>query len=148
DRHACRICHKPVKETDRQNHIGHHIMKFLRGVPDTSAKVAVSTKYPCGTCGGPTVHGACKIGIKGGKSESDCPSTYPFLISAAAKFLPTRPCTNIPIRCPLDCNEIHWKYNFPKHLEERHPSWEARIPSSFIPQIQITRTEQLALQIP
>ncbi|KAJ7203197.1 hypothetical protein C8J57DRAFT_1621238 [Mycena rebaudengoi] len=147
-RHTCRICHKPLKDTDRQRHVGEHILKALYQVEDLSAKVPVSNTHPCGTCGGPTVHGDCKFGIKGGKLDSECPSAYPFMISATAKFHDNRPCTNIPIRYPLDCNEIHWKYNFRMHVDERHPNWRQRMADSFIPDIQITRAEQLALHIP
>ncbi|KAJ7849431.1 hypothetical protein B0H13DRAFT_2402726 [Mycena leptocephala] len=147
-RHTCRICQKVVKDTDRQMHIGQHILKTLCGVADSSAKFPVSNSYPCGTCGGPTSDGACKIQIKSGKVDSNCPSAYPFLISAPAKFKETRPCTNVPIVCPFRCDETHWKYNFHKHLADRHPSWRDIISPTFLTQIQITRAEQLALQIP
>ncbi|KAJ6599974.1 hypothetical protein DFH09DRAFT_1271514 [Mycena vulgaris] len=152
DRRSCRVCQKPVKETDRQIHVGQHIMMALCGVKDTSAKTPqrfqVSDGYPCGTCGGKSSTGPCKIGITRGKAQSDCPSHYPFPISAAAKFLPTRPYTNIPIKCELKCDEFHWKYNFPNHLEERHPGWRQLITPAFTSQLQITRVEQLALKIP
>ncbi|KAJ7761933.1 hypothetical protein DFH07DRAFT_867598 [Mycena maculata] len=136
-RHTCRICQKPVKDTDRQTHVGHHILKAFCGVVDESAK-SVSVSYPCGLCGGPTSDGACNIRIKGGKADSDCPSAYPFLISAASQFRESRPCTNVPVACPLNCNETHWKYNFQQHLQERHPTWEQIISPNFFSQIQVT----------
>ncbi|KAJ6533880.1 hypothetical protein DFH09DRAFT_932574 [Mycena vulgaris] len=148
NRNACRICRKPVKDQDRQTHVGEHIMKTLRGVKDPSAQVPVSNAYPCGMCGGPTNTGNCKIAIKGGKADSDCPSAYSFLISAAKKYLPTRPCTNVPIQCTLECKETHWKYNFPQHMEERHPDWRRLISAKFIEQIRVSSDEQLALKIP
>ncbi|KAJ7091031.1 hypothetical protein C8R44DRAFT_750778 [Mycena epipterygia] len=43
NRHACRICHKSVKDTDRQTHVGHHILKAMCGVVDNSAKFPVRT---------------------------------------------------------------------------------------------------------
>ncbi|KAJ7232378.1 hypothetical protein C8J57DRAFT_1579011 [Mycena rebaudengoi] len=144
NRNACRICQKSVKDQDRQAHVGQHIMRALCGVEEHSATVPVSNMYPCGTCGG----SSCKIGIKGGKADSDCPSAYPFMISAARKFLPTRPCTNIPIECQLDCRETHWKYNFPQHLAERHPGWRTLISPSFVDIIRISDDEQLGLKIP
>ncbi|KAJ6518572.1 hypothetical protein DFH09DRAFT_1098400 [Mycena vulgaris] len=148
NRHTCRVCQKPVKDTDRQTHVGQHILKALCGVSDMSVKFPVSNAYPCGMCGGPTNDGACKVQIKGGKAQSECPSAYPFMISAASKFRDSRPCTNVPIVCPLNCNETHWKYNYQKHLEERHPSWEQIVSPAFVSQIQIIRAEQIALQIP
>ncbi|KAJ6582561.1 hypothetical protein DFH09DRAFT_912293 [Mycena vulgaris] len=147
-RHTCRVCQKPVKDTERQTHVGHHILKAICGVADISAKFPVSDAYPCGMCGGPTDDGACKVQIKGGKALSECPSAYPFMISAASKFRESRPCTNVPIVCPLNCNETHWKYNFQKHLQERHPSWRQIASPAFISLIQISHAEQTALQIP
>ncbi|KAJ6624086.1 hypothetical protein B0H10DRAFT_1943560 [Mycena sp. CBHHK59/15] len=142
-RNACRVCGKAVKDQDRQGHVGEHVIKSLRGIED-SVKVPISAPYPCGMCGG-----TCQIAIKGGKADSDCPSAYPFLISAAKKFLPTRPCTNVPIICAMmDCKETHWKYNFNRHLDERHPDWKTLIPTHFIEQVHISREEQLALKIP
>ncbi|KAJ7759828.1 hypothetical protein B0H14DRAFT_2634356 [Mycena olivaceomarginata] len=142
-RNACRVCGKPVKDQDRQGHVGEHIMKALHGVED-SVKVPISGSYPCGMCGG-----TCQIAIEGGKADPNCPAAYSFLISAAKKFLPTRPCTNVPMVCAmLDCKETHWKYNFKQHLEDRHPDWRNLIPPHFLEQICISREEQLALKIP
>ncbi|KAJ7926528.1 hypothetical protein B0H13DRAFT_1599480, partial [Mycena leptocephala] len=148
NRHTCRVCQKPVKITDRQTHVGHHVLNALCGVSDFLILRQVSDAYPCGFCGGPTNDGACKVQIKGGKAISECPSAYPFMVSAASKFRESRPCTNVPIACPLNCNETHWKYNFQKHLQERHPSWELIVSPAFVSSIQISRAEQTAFKIP
>ncbi|KAJ7446061.1 hypothetical protein FB451DRAFT_1055313, partial [Mycena latifolia] len=152
DRNSCKICQKPLKDTDRQNHVGKHLLRALRRVSDPPAKIpvgpTVSATYPCGTCSGSTINGACQIRIKGGKADSDCPHACAFQILAASTFRNTRPCTNIPILCPLNCNEMHWKYNFPRHFAERHPSWRQLIPPDFAENIRVTRAEQLALGIP
>ncbi|KAJ7823382.1 hypothetical protein B0H13DRAFT_1570011, partial [Mycena leptocephala] len=129
-------------------HVGQHILKFTRGVQDASVKFPVSNDYPCGTCTGPTINRACKMGIRNGKLDSECPSVYSFMITAAGHFRDTRPCTNIPIKCPLDCNQIHWKYNFETHLRERHPQWRQILPPGFLSTIQISSAEQQALGIP
>ncbi|KAK7034837.1 hypothetical protein R3P38DRAFT_2911747 [Favolaschia claudopus] len=94
--------------------------------------------------------GTCGIGIKGGKPDSDCPSLYHFLIKTSKKFLPTRPCTNVPIICAMEgCKETHWKYNFKQHMNERHPDWQRLgVPSTFVEAIQISSEEQLKLGIP
>ncbi|KAK7007147.1 hypothetical protein R3P38DRAFT_3212810 [Favolaschia claudopus] len=87
--------------------------------------------------------------IKGKKLDSQCPSAYPFMISTSKKFFPTRPCTNVPLACEmLGCKDIHWKYNFQQHLEERHPDWQQLISATFLLEIQISREELLALKIP
>ncbi|KAK6988263.1 hypothetical protein R3P38DRAFT_2484437, partial [Favolaschia claudopus] len=88
------------------------------------------------------------VRIKSGKCDSDCPSAYAFQIRAASTFRETRPCTNVPIPCPFDCQQTHWKYNFPQHLNEFHPSWRAAASPSFIEQITVTRHEELKLGIP
>ncbi|KAK7007190.1 hypothetical protein R3P38DRAFT_2470949, partial [Favolaschia claudopus] len=101
-------------------HVGQHILKSMRGVPETSARESVSGSYPCGTCGG-----TCSIAIKNKKADSACPSAYPFMITTAKKFLPTRPCTNVPVVCAMhDCKQIYWKYNSKQHMSERHPGWK------------------------
>ncbi|KAJ7741552.1 hypothetical protein DFH07DRAFT_778032 [Mycena maculata] len=148
DRLACRICGKSVKDQDRQLHVGEHILKALKDVEDVSAKTPVSDAYPCGTCGGSTIDGSCKIAIKGGKADSDCPSAYCFMISAARKFRPTRLCMNIPIECALGYKETHWKYNYHQHLQERHPDWKRLISDKFAEEIRISVEEQSALKIP
>ncbi|KAJ7472397.1 hypothetical protein B0H11DRAFT_2196011 [Mycena galericulata] len=148
DRQKCRMCNEHVKDKDRQTHIGHHILKSVLGVIEDDVESAVSTDYPCGTCGGPSTNESCHIQIKSGKAHSNCPSMYAFQIAAASKFSENRPCTNIPIRCTLGCDETHWKYNFPQHLQTRHPSWIQLISPPFLSQIQISQAEQRALGIP
>ncbi|KAJ7801059.1 hypothetical protein B0H14DRAFT_2615671 [Mycena olivaceomarginata] len=49
------------------------------------------------------------------------------------------PCTNIPIKCPLDCDQFHWKYNFQQHLI---------LSQYFLSTIHISSAEQEALGIP
>ncbi|KAJ6604907.1 hypothetical protein B0H10DRAFT_1821290, partial [Mycena sp. CBHHK59/15] len=148
DRNSCRICNKTVQDKDRQSHAGQHILKALRGVSDLTVNIPVSAAYPCGMCGMSSANGACQIRIKSGKTDSDCPQAYAFQIHAASTFRSTRPCTNVPIPCPLNCNEIHWKYNFFQHFMERHPSWEQLISPEFASRIRVTHAEQLALEIP
>ncbi|KAF8218166.1 hypothetical protein K438DRAFT_1901061 [Mycena galopus ATCC 62051] len=148
DRRKCRVCNKQVKDTDRQMHVGQHILKSLLGVTEPDIILLVSSDSPCGTCGGPSTGEACYIQIKSGKADSNCSSAYPFQIAAASKFSDKWPCTNVPIRCSLGCNEIHYKYNFPQHLEKRHPSWRKLISASSLAQIQVTRGEQRALGVP
>ncbi|KAJ6591886.1 hypothetical protein B0H10DRAFT_1766768, partial [Mycena sp. CBHHK59/15] len=96
---SCRICNKTVQDKDRQSHAGQHILKALRGVSDLTANV--SAAYPCGMCGMSSANGACQIRIKSGKTDSDCPQAYAFQIHVASTFRSTRPCTNVPIPCPL-----------------------------------------------
>ncbi|KAJ7699599.1 hypothetical protein B0H17DRAFT_1129209 [Mycena rosella] len=48
-------------------------------------------------------------------------------ITAAAKPSATKPCTNVPLRCPL-CKDVQWKYNMPRHLEDKHRTWARTMP--------------------
>jgi hypothetical protein len=48
-------------------------------------------------------------------------------------------CTNIPIKCLLDCDQFHWKYNFQQHLI---------LSQYFLSTIHISSAEQEALGIP
>ncbi|KAJ6586611.1 hypothetical protein B0H10DRAFT_2335394 [Mycena sp. CBHHK59/15] len=139
NRGTCRVCGVVIKDTNRQQHAAEHILKAMCGVEDPSLKFPVAKEYPCSTCTSPTVSGGCTVGIKNGKLDSNCLSTYPFMISAAAQLRPTRPCTNIPIKCTLDCDQ---------HLEERHPQWRQILSQNFISTIRISSAEQEALGIP
>ncbi|KAJ7190741.1 hypothetical protein GGX14DRAFT_339820, partial [Mycena pura] len=108
----------------------------------------VSLSYPCGFCGRAGEN--CKVSIDGGKAQSDCPFHYPFSITPASKISQSKPCTNVPIKCPFpNCNAVHWKYNFRLHLEHRHPNWQNFLTPdcTFLSSIVITREEQLALKI-
>ncbi|KAJ6614600.1 hypothetical protein B0H10DRAFT_1950574 [Mycena sp. CBHHK59/15] len=148
NRSTCGVCSVVVKDPNRQQHAAEHILKSMCGVEDPRVKFPVAKEYPCGTCGGPTVSGGCTVGIKNGKLDSNCPSTYPFMISAAEQLRPTCLCTNIPIKCALDCDQVHWKYNFQQHLEERHPQWRQILSQNFISTILISSAKQEVLGIP
>ncbi|KAJ6498619.1 hypothetical protein DFH09DRAFT_884360, partial [Mycena vulgaris] len=139
--------------TDRQMHVGVHILKSILGIPDPDIIHPISSDFPCGFCGDPSSNGTCRIQKKSNKAASTCLFAYAFLISTASKFSDNRPCTNIPIPCTLGCNETHWNYNFPQHLETRHPSWRVLntssvISASFLSDIKVSNLEQIALGIP
>ncbi|KAJ7059300.1 hypothetical protein C8F01DRAFT_1370857 [Mycena amicta] len=147
DAGACNVCGKTVKEETRQNHVGRHILMKILGVFDPNANPEVSTHYPCGFCG--RNGDRCSVKIDGGKAHSDCPSLYAFRIWSAATTSQAKPCTNVPIRCPIiNCTEIHWKYNFPQHLHDKHDLRAVDPSSSFLSLLLVSRQEQLALGIP
>ncbi|KAL1673657.1 hypothetical protein EV122DRAFT_222230, partial [Schizophyllum commune] len=150
---ACTICTKSnVKDTDRQRHMGEHLLKVLLHVRESSRTRAVSSQYPCGFCGGPGVgEGACGIGIKSGAAHSSCPRAYAFMLHAARKFDEKRPCTNVPVLCTFPhCGQTHWKYNYYQHFADRHPSWREEMPldSELATAIRIGEAEQAAMGIP
>uniref|UniRef100_D8Q4A2 Uncharacterized protein n=1 Tax=Schizophyllum commune (strain H4-8 / FGSC 9210) TaxID=578458 RepID=D8Q4A2_SCHCM len=150
---ACTICSRAnVKDTDRQRHMGEHLLKVLLHVGEPSKTRAVSSQYPCGFCGGPGVgENACGIGIKSGAAHSNCPRAYAFMLHAARKFDEKRPCTNVPVVCTFPyCGQTHWKYNYHQHFTDRHPSWRDEMPldSELATAIRIGEAEQAAMGIP
>ncbi|KAJ7059465.1 hypothetical protein C8F01DRAFT_1231949 [Mycena amicta] len=148
---ACDVCGKNVKDQRRQNHMGQHILLHLLRVPDSRALPGkeITARYPCGFCGGDATK--CGLSIDSGNAQSDCPYHYAFRVSSARNVSDTTPCTNAPIKCPLyTCNETHWKYNFLRHLQDRHPGWRDTLSSdsTLLSTLPVTAAEQLALQIP
>ena len=70
------------------------------------------------------------------------------MIHAAAKMSAKKACTNVPVRCEF-CVEVHWKYNYHRHLQEWHKSWNQRGDvRAFRTKIEITAEEEQRLHIP
>ncbi|KAF9042836.1 hypothetical protein BDZ89DRAFT_1009191 [Hymenopellis radicata] len=134
--------------------MGHHLLRAKRGLgPDTDTGVVVSQDYPCGFCGQSTVTGTCKLKIVGGFTSCECAYTYRLQIKAASRVSASKPCTNVPVVCVISgCGETHWKYNMPRHLNDRHPSWDKNLSEaalqSFVSKITISRAEEVAVGIP
>nr|GAT42887.1 predicted protein [Mycena chlorophos] len=148
DAGACNLCGKIIKETERQNHVGEHILKSIIGTDDPSVHPPwqVSTNCPCGFCGRDSEH--CGVRIDGQSADSDCPSLYRFRIWSAAVSSDKKPSTNVPIRCPIpNCGRIHWKYNFLRHFETHALDAVQTVRASLSP-LEVSREEQLALGIP
>ncbi|PPQ85906.1 hypothetical protein CVT24_006516 [Panaeolus cyanescens] len=126
----CNICKTPVASSDRQNHMGIHILRMYRGIEEPQpTEQSVSKDYPCGFCGQSTVGGSC-------------------FIAAASKLSRSKPCTNVPIQCTM-CQDIHWKYNIRRHLALQHQNWKStRNPSdvqAFEDHIAISADEERLL---
>ncbi|KAJ7204078.1 hypothetical protein GGX14DRAFT_369008, partial [Mycena pura] len=154
DSQQCFVCHKTVKFDERQDHMGRHILCSMYGVNSGTAFTTkypiVGDYYPCGFCGRSTdLPGSCVVEIKSGLAVSNCPSYYRFSIASAKKYTDKHPSTNVPIQCTLGCSDSdkihHWKYNFHRHLMERHPGWENSINASLRSQLAINVKEQLMI---
>ncbi|KAJ7236459.1 hypothetical protein C8J57DRAFT_1247700 [Mycena rebaudengoi] len=85
----------------------------------------------CGFC--LSTGGTCSIrllkrkGREGGQridlEQSRCPNAANLGLGNAAKFSANRPCTNIPVHCPLlNCADVVWTYNLESHIRRIHPS--------------------------
>ncbi|KAJ7800851.1 hypothetical protein B0H13DRAFT_1557151, partial [Mycena leptocephala] len=97
----CKICQKNIAGTDRQNHMGKHILLSQRGVVEANIAGEVAKNYPCGFCGKEMLDGVCTISIASGKAVSSCPEWYQFQVKAALKSTGAKPCTNAPLKCSL-----------------------------------------------
>ncbi|KAL0571530.1 hypothetical protein V5O48_010431, partial [Marasmius crinis-equi] len=157
DKKHCYVWRSKVKDTSRQCHMGRHILKMRYQVKDQVIlnKVKcdvvnqVSKNYPCGFCGRKITDTTCTVRIKGGSVVSNCPLAYGFKITPAAQYHPKRPCTNVPILCPLSgCDEVHWKYNFKQHFQDRHPSWSVQTTPGFRSSLRVSQAELSSLEIP
>ncbi|KAK6977838.1 hypothetical protein R3P38DRAFT_2364054, partial [Favolaschia claudopus] len=88
--------------------------------------------------------------INGGKAASSCTEAYSFLVSAASRSSTSKSCTNAPVHCAL-CNGVHWKYNMPRHLIDKHPKWELtakqEIVNSFTAKFSVSDEEYTGLRI-
>jgi len=169
----CTVCHRQISGPDRQNHMGGHILRKLRGVVEnegnnpgtvsfihcgTSSSTGlnmyqVSMMFPCGFCGQLTDQRShCQLQpIKGGKVYSGCSQVYNFQIAAASKISKQKACTNVPLQCRF-CAELHWKYNMVFHLRLKHPRWEENVSEKeregFRCKILIDTEEETKLGIP
>ncbi|KAJ6449136.1 hypothetical protein C8R45DRAFT_849912, partial [Mycena sanguinolenta] len=129
DPHVCGHCNPSVPLDTAQPqkviaHVGSHILH--------DPALDHSTE-PCGLCGRPAP--MCTIILKKSSSAAGaltidmrasrgCPNLIKrFSIGAAAKSIPTSPCSNVPMKCPA-CSKRDpavWRYNMKEHLARRHP---------------------------
>jgi len=130
-----------------RNHVGHHIIYALRGMPDDSLKSETQVGVdPCGFCG---LVGCYVQLVEEGKSHRillNCKYHYAKMrYSAAIKCSASSPCTNVPIHCHT-CKPTSsglprtiWKYNAIYHITCDHPLSlaEGRIGPSVEPRLLI-----------
>ncbi|KAJ7276899.1 hypothetical protein C8J57DRAFT_1584321 [Mycena rebaudengoi] len=54
--------------------------------------------------------------------QSRCPNVANLGLGNAGKFSENRPCTNVPVHCPLlNCADVVWTYNLKSHIQRIHP---------------------------
>ncbi|KAJ3525352.1 hypothetical protein NMY22_g10613 [Coprinellus aureogranulatus] len=135
----CHLCGISCKLKVMRNHIGAHLLKYIRRVPDVSLRADVDMgdemSVWCGWCGRHSE--GCKTQFKAiGKDKysilSNCTYHYEGMkYSSAAKYSKSSPCTNVPIPCTLcsstsDSGTVStvvptvWKYNLQGHLNAHH----------------------------
>ncbi|KAJ6575901.1 hypothetical protein B0H10DRAFT_1717438, partial [Mycena sp. CBHHK59/15] len=87
--------------------------------------------YPCGFC--LSTGSFCSILLKKRKgrdganqidmNQSRCPNLVNLGLANTAKSSDKRPCTNVPLYCPIpSCADVIWKYNLKNHIQKTHPS--------------------------
>ncbi|KAJ7088238.1 hypothetical protein C8R43DRAFT_908771 [Mycena crocata] len=159
---SCFQCHAMIKPNDSRAHVGEHILKAMRCVPESNLYEQVQLPNPCGFCG----RAGCTVEVaKAGqsfKTTSSCIRQHPFSYGHAKKFTPTTPSTNVPLPCIL-CDVVpprktppaFWKYSILAHIQSEHPRyWDdlEGVPinltdAKFVKAIAISREELKKLDI-
>ncbi|KAJ7432297.1 hypothetical protein B0H11DRAFT_1760724 [Mycena galericulata] len=158
---SCHQCHGLMKPEDARCHVGVHIFKSIKGVPEPDLYEKVHPNA-CGFCG----RGACQTDLSGHpnsrtapKFTSTCPRAHPFSYGHAKKYSATTPCTNVPIFCtlclpipPRKSPAVFWKYSIHAHIQSAHPRyWDdisaapKDLPEQLALNIAISREEMTAL---
>ncbi|KIM35830.1 hypothetical protein M413DRAFT_36514, partial [Hebeloma cylindrosporum] len=152
ERRPCHFCRAECRISDMRVHVGTHILKAQRGVPDETLKIGLN---PCGWCG----KDGCKTRLpasdssKSIKISSDCEYHYQNMkYHLALKPTNRSPCTNVPILCPICPRpETFWKYAFIAHVVDRHLTDDGDLP--FLPMelwatTHISKWEEAMMGIP
>ncbi|KAF8121563.1 hypothetical protein EV363DRAFT_1363441 [Boletus edulis] len=126
-------CSDPTSTSDLHSHMGGHIIRSIRGVPEELA-TPVGPVFPCGFCGS-SGNPDCVIKLKKTKRATevitDCPHKVPFKYGFAEKGSESCPCRNVPVVCALcphrerdtDAKPAVWRYNMEQHLTLSHPEY-------------------------
>jgi len=129
DKIPCKLCNHDFILADMRNHVGKHILRAHRGEPDSSLPANLDIGInPCGWCGLDgcrTQLNATSQGTK--RTTSNCTYHYAKMQYRAAEIsTPRKPCTNLPIHCPVCPSRLNgqpqtfWKYNLIHHMTEYH----------------------------
>ncbi|KAG2008058.1 hypothetical protein CC2G_013529 [Coprinopsis cinerea AmutBmut pab1-1] len=159
---SCRCCDAaPMKLKHLRNHVGHHILRAFRGVPDRLKDDYKMGSNPCGWCAGNGCKTQLVLSSRGTYVVlSDCEFHYQKMVySRAAEYSYSSPCTNVPIPCSLclqaDPERTHlptfWKYNLIYHMISTHLSPTQTLPPfppDMIVSCHITYEEESRIGIP
>lgn len=129
DKISCKLCPDRKKLSEMRNHVGFHILKAHREVPDPTIIEGVEIgEFPCGWCGIEGCTTEIVIRPKRAPSiSSNCEYHYPNMqYGRATVSNKTTASTNVPIQCTL-CPRLStgqhptiWKYNFWNHMSIYH----------------------------
>ncbi|KAI0686301.1 hypothetical protein C8T65DRAFT_591318 [Cerioporus squamosus] len=162
----CLQCLLVMDRRGARNHVGHHLLRSLRHIPETLLGISVGKSMPCGFCGRSGITSCQQLFLTSGKNpqaKSGClyAHTFQYRPSLVSK-LGGMVCTNTPILCSIPgctrCTGNYlsaiWKYNMEEHLRLEHPgySWDGFHPGTIVPDLlsamHITREEEEAMKIP
>jgi hypothetical protein len=148
DKIPCKLCNHDFILADMRNHVGKHILRAHRGEPDPSLPENLDIGInPCGWCG----LDGCKTQLnttgQGTKrTTSNCTYHYAKMQYRAAEIsTPRKPCTNLPIHCPICPSRLNgqpqtfWKYNLIHHMTEYHLTDSGELPPFPREIVKITR---------
>ncbi|KAI0739154.1 hypothetical protein C8Q80DRAFT_1112684 [Daedaleopsis nitida] len=153
----CYLCGDKTQLSRMRDHVGHHILYSMRGVPDKKDLVQEIGTAPCGFCGRETcVTRLSKTGTSY-KVSSSCPYHYTAMrYTSAQKTTERTKCTNLPIHCPW-CPSISpgqpatvWKYNMMNHILTYHATDSGvvpDIPAQLVVDMHISKEEECVIGV-
>ncbi|KAF8163984.1 hypothetical protein BJ912DRAFT_1097015 [Pholiota molesta] len=161
----CRLCNSEKPLNKMREHVGQHILRFMRGVEEEGLNCTIEIE-PCGFCG---LEG-CLTELKH-KSDnsrsvavaSNCNYHYEKMqYKSAMTCSASSPCTNVPIHCPICPPSLSgnphtvWKYNMVNHLLTHHAEVDPaqpykylapEIPGQLLIEMFITKQEERLMSI-
>ncbi|KLO14230.1 hypothetical protein SCHPADRAFT_794213, partial [Schizopora paradoxa] len=162
----CFQCLAEVELRRIRQHVGDHILKWLRDVHENLKGDAI-VKMPCGFCGRSGVAACNEVFLTKGRSpqaKSGCQYAYQFKYQPSLKPSKTSPCTNVPILCRIPgCTgtvgeklTAVWKYNMAEHIRLFHPGYTssyndigmAPLPPGMMEEMYVSVEEEIFMKIP
>ncbi|KAH9945198.1 uncharacterized protein BXZ73DRAFT_38004, partial [Epithele typhae] len=135
EKFRCYQCLATVEKQNTRNHVGHHILRAMRGVVEELAgSPVVLQPSPCGFCGRSGIKTCTEVWLTKGlkpQARSECVHAVNYFYKPSLHSTLSTPCTNTPILCPVPgCSARHgdrfpaiWRYNLGLHVRECHPEY-------------------------
>ena len=100
-----------------RGHIGGHFLQGHRWEGQKDGDPHLFCLF-CGSC-----DGQCLNKVRNGRVDSTCALAYPKLrVSSAQKSSKSNPCSNVPVRCPVQtCQKWPCSYALEHHIKQCHP---------------------------
>ncbi|EMD31047.1 hypothetical protein CERSUDRAFT_36896, partial [Gelatoporia subvermispora B] len=103
-KYRCYQCTAEINISKARDHVGHHILKSLRQVPEQRVEEPIGSTMPCGFCGRSGITTCSEVFLtKGSKPQafSRCRHYNKFHYKPALRSTVTSRSTNVPILCAI-----------------------------------------------